>query len=191
MKAIKVIAILLIVLLLGLVLVGVFLPKDFSVQRSVRIDTNPTHVSVYIVNLNQWPHWSPWKDYDETMEVTLGDQILGVGANQSWKGDSSTGRLEFTKVSDDRVEFTCYFGDTQSEADCYLSFVPDGDATKVEWGMSGSIDTPIIGGYFAMLMDQMVGSKFEHGLHKMKAAAEQAEQPTAPAQTEAADEAEE
>lgn len=173
MKIIKIIAIVLIILIAVVVIVGLFLPKDFVVKRSVQIATNPTHVSVYIVNLNQWPHWSPWKDYDETMKTTLGDQIHGVGAHQSWSGDSSTGRLEFTAVSKERVDFTCYFEDTDSEADCYLSFVPVGDGTQVEWSMSGSVDTPIVGGYFALLMDSMVGPMFEHGLDKMKRAAEQ------------------
>ena len=173
MKFIKIIAIVLIILIALVVVVGLFLPKDFTVKRSVHIDTNPTHVSVYIVNLNQWPHWSPWKDFDETMHTTLGDQIHGVGAHQSWTGDSSTGRLEFTAVSKERVDFTCYFEETQSEAACYLSFVPKADGTQVEWAMSGSVDTPIVGGYFALLMDSMVGPMFEHGLDKMKRAAEQ------------------
>ena len=182
MKFIKVTAIILIILITVVVIVGLFLPKDYTVRRQVTIDTNPTHVSVYIVNLNQWPHWSPWKDYDETSVTTLGDTIHGVGAHQSWTGDSSTGRLEFTAVSKERVDFTCYFEDTSSEADCYLSWVPNGEATEVEWSMSGSVDTPIVGGYIALLMDSMVGPMFEHGLNKMKRAAEQrSEEQAAPA----------
>lgn len=173
MKSIKVALIIFVVLLVVLIIVGLFLPRDFHVSREISIKSNPTHVSVYIVNLNQWPHWSPWKDYDDTMTTKLGETISGVGATQSWTGTSSTGRLEITNAEKDRIGFTCYFEDTQSEADCEISYVAAGEATKVTWSMSGRIETPILGGYLAMLMDGMVGPKFDHGLGKLKKAVEQ------------------
>jgi len=43
---------------------------------------------------------------------------------------------------------------------------------KVTWSMSGDMDMPVIGGYFALLMPRMVGGDFEKGLAKLKAQAE-------------------
>ena len=43
----------------------------------------------------------------------------------------------------------------------------DGE-TKVTWTMSGDMATPVLGGYFVLMMDSMVGQTFEKGLTNLK-----------------------
>ncbi len=49
--------------------------------------------------------------------------------------------------------------------------LPDGD-TKVTWTMSGDMGKSLASGYFALLMDTMVGNMFEKGLSNLKNAVE-------------------
>ena len=46
--------------------------------------------------------------------------------------------------------------------------MPKGEGTEVIWEMSGNMDTPVIGGYFAAKMDSWVGREFEKGLSNLK-----------------------
>ena len=172
MKALKALCIIVIVLVIIIAVIGLFLPSEYKVSRSVHIETNPTHVSAYIVNLNQWPHWSPWEEGDPSLVVKLGDKTSGVGATQSWQGDSSNGRLEVTELTDTSIRYMCYFDDDSNSADCLMSYVKAGDGTDVSWEMKGNIDVPVVGGYLALMLEGMVGRMFNTGLKKLKYAAE-------------------
>ena len=41
-------------------------------------------------------------------------------------------------------------------------------STEVRWTMTGEIDMPVVGAYFALMMDAMVGQMFEQGLGELK-----------------------
>ncbi|MCI0482383.1 MAG: hypothetical protein L0213_12455, partial [Candidatus Dadabacteria bacterium] len=47
----------------------------------------------------------------------------------------------------------------------------DGD-TEVTWAMSGDMGKSLTSGYFALLMDTMVGNMFEKGLSNLKSVVE-------------------
>ena len=172
MKALKAFCIIVVLLVVIIAAIGFFLPTDYKITRSVHIETNPTHVSAYIVNLNQWPHWSPWEEGDPSLVVTLGDKTNGVGATQSWQGDSSNGRLEVTEQTDSSITYVCFFDDDSNSADCKMTYVKAGDGTDVEWTMAGKIDVPVIGGYLVLMLEGMVGRMYDTGLEKLKFAAE-------------------
>ena len=53
-----------------------------------------------------------------------------------------------------------------------MLYHPEGSATRVTWEMSGDAGMNVIGRYFGVLMDNMVGPMFESGLEKLKSAAE-------------------
>ena len=44
--------------------------------------------------------------------------------------------------------------------------------THVTWTMSGDMEIPLIGGYFALMMDAMAGKMFDKGLEKLKVTVE-------------------
>ncbi len=177
MKLLKNLLIFIVFVVVILFVVGFFLPKDYNVTRSIHIETNPTHVAAYVKNLNQWPHWSPWEECEPKLDIKVGDKISGVGASQSWSGEQGNGRLEFTEVSEDKVAYTCYFENDTMTADCVMHFKAEGDHTHVEWTMTGRVDTLVVGGYMALMVDKMTAPMFERGLEKLKNAAENKEMP--------------
>ena len=42
------------------VIVGAFLPQDYSVSRSIVIDAQPSAIHGYVGDLKRWPKWGPW-----------------------------------------------------------------------------------------------------------------------------------
>ena len=173
MKVLKIIAITIALLVLVAVAVGFFLPTEYSVSRSVRIAASPEKVHELVGDLKRWDDWTPFKADDPTVVVTLGDKTAGVGAHQSWTGDSGNGELTFT-ASDPKtgVEYDMSMNDGAYKCKGIVRYVPQGDSTEVSWSMSGDMDTPVIGGYFVLIMDAAVGPMFQKGLDKLKLVAE-------------------
>jgi hypothetical protein len=171
----KKIAIALGVLFLLFVLVGLVLPTEYRLSRSIVIQAEPAKVHAILGDLKRWPEWGPWHDEDKGLVVTYGEKTAGVGASQSWTGDSGAGRLTITKSDPTTgVAFDLLFIEGESEIPTkgWLSYKPSAGATEVEWGMEGDADMPVIGGYFALCADLMIGGMFEKGLAKLKARAE-------------------
>ncbi|MBK1879539.1 SRPBCC family protein [Pelagicoccus mobilis] len=158
---------------LGLV-VGYFLPKDFTVTREVAVEASPETLYALIGDLERWPEWGPWKDADPSVEVTLGDKTTGVGASQSWTDKDGNGRLVFTEADPKRgVWFDLLFNDDVFVNTSSITFAESGETMVVTWEMNGSVPSAILGGYFAFLMPDMIGPLFEDGLAKLKERAEQ------------------
>ena len=53
-----------------------------------------------------------------------------------------------------------------------MSYEDDPGGVRVTWGMTGRMELPVIGGYFCLLMDTMVGPMFDTGLSKLKTVVE-------------------
>ena len=163
-------------LILLVVGVGLVLPTEYNVVRSVSINAMPEDIHVYVGDLTKWDLWSPWKEEDPTIVTTLGEKTSGVGAYQSWVAKDGDGSLTFTKVSPIQgIEYDLFFdgGEYHSIAGMHYNRGAEA-ATTVMWRMTGNMDMPVFGGYFAMLMDSMAGPMFERGLEKLKAIVEKA-----------------
>lgn len=156
------------------VAIGLFLPTQYQVTRSISINATPNEIHTYVGDLDKWPTWSPWEKSDPSIKITAGKIRRGVGASQSWVGDSGSGNLTFTQSSPQvGIRYDMMFNDTDpSKAEMIYTVATDGKTTTVSWNMDGELMTPVIGGYFAMLMDKMVGPMFDDGLQRLKKAVE-------------------
>ena len=162
------------IILILVVVVGLFLPTSYTVERSIVINAKPEAIHKYVGDLNNWEKWAPWKEEDPTIVVTKGEKTKGEGASQSWVGDSGDGALTITKDSPTKgVEYDLVFegGQYLSKSALLYEEQQEGE-TKVTWTMNGDMKSPIIGGYFAIMMDSMVGEMFDRGLSNLKTVAE-------------------
>lgn len=154
------------------ILIGLLLPTDYELSRKTVIKATPAKVHEKVGDLKQWDVWGPWKDEDPTIVVRLGEKTQGVGASQSWKGESGDGSMVFTAVSPETgVKYDLSFYEGAQKCRGWIAYEARGEQTEVTWGMSGSTSPPI-GGYFVLMMDSMVGPMFEKGLAKLKKAVE-------------------
>lgn len=170
MRFIKTAAVVLIILVVTVAVIGLFLPAKYSVERSIVINAVPDKVHKYVGDLRKWDEWSPWKEEDPSVVVTLGEKTSGVGASQSWVGDNGTGALTITESSPDSgIEYDLLFdgGTYECKGSMKYDRLTDGD-TRVTWSMSGDMGKSLTSGYFALLMDTMVGNMFEKGLSNLK-----------------------
>ena len=163
--------IVLFVIVLVLAAVGFLIPHDYSVEESVVIDAKPSDVHDLVGDLRRWDDWMPWKEMDPTIQVTYGKDTKGVGASQTWTGKDGNGSVRITASDDDKgIEYDMSMDEMPAKG--AIRYERVGDSTKVTWTMSGAIDKPVIGGYFALLMPRMMGGSFEKGLEKLKSQAE-------------------
>ncbi len=155
-------------------ILGLFLPKDYLVSRKIEIDASPEVIHRYVGDLKKWELWEPWSDGDPSLLTTLGEQTEGVGANSSWQGRDGDGSLRFTASDPARgIAMDLFFnsGAWKSSSQIkYQELAPE--KTEVQWTMQGKVEAPIIGGYFAMLMDRMIGPMYDIGLSRLKKLAE-------------------
>jgi hypothetical protein len=161
----------LLVLLLIAAAVGYFLPSGYTVEKSVVINAKPSKIHELVGDLKRWDEWTPWKEMDPTVQVTFGKETKGVGASQTWTSDEGVGFLTFTASDEDRgIAYDMKLDEWKSKGE--IRYDRMGDGTNVTWGMTGDVDMPVVGGYFALLMPRMIGPAFEKGLGKLKTVAE-------------------
>ena len=158
-----------------LLAVGFLLPTRYEVERSIIVQAYREDVHDLVADLEQWERWAPWKEEDPTLRTTLGDTTRGVGASQSWTGDSGGGRLHITASDPDTgiaYEMVFLDGERELPASGRIGYTDKTGATVVTWSMSGDFDMPVVGGWYALFADRMIGPMFERGLEKLKVAAE-------------------
>ena len=155
------------------VAIGLFLPSEYEVERDIVIQATPTDVHVYVNDLTKWPEWGPWEEEDPTITTTLGATTSGVGAHQSWSGDSGTGELTFTASNPTTgVAYDLSFDEGAFISVAAIQYTAQGNATKVTWVMQGDVGFNLMGRYFGLAADALVGPMFERGLTKLKARVE-------------------
>ena len=162
------------IILILIIFVGLFLPTTYSVERTIVIDAGPERVHEYVGDLNKWDEWTPWKEEDPTLVITKGEKTRGEGASQSWVGKSGDGALTITKDSpDEGIEYDMVFEGGQFVCQGSMTYIElDEGETEVTWTMQGDMETPVLGGYFAIMMDTMVGEMFDRGLSNLKTTVE-------------------
>jgi len=158
-----------------LIIVGLFLSQHYDVSRTVTVRASKSRIHALCDDLTVWDSWAPWTKADKTIVTKLGDKTHGVGASQSWKGDSGEGRLVFTKSDpNEGIAYDMVFvnGGKEVPAKSAMLYKTNGDAVDVTWRIEGEMGMPVVGGYLALFAGSMIGPMFDTGLNGLKAQAE-------------------
>lgn len=167
-------SIIIIVALLGL---SYFLPREWKVERSIVINTTPEKIYPFIANFNTgWPQWSAFDALFPDLVYTASGPEEGVGATRSWSSPENTGSQSIIKADPtqgieyirDCVSGTCIRGQIQ--------LTPYNGTTVVRWADIGSTgNNPIarLKSFLFVNMDQLMGGLFEQSLVNLKKLAEQ------------------
>ena len=155
------------VLVVLLIVVGLVLPNDASVTRSATIKGTPDQVYAQISNLKNWEKWSAWAELDPNAKYSYSSETPeGKDAWYTWDGneDMGKGKLSITNAVPNEALTTKIEFEGMGEGKGEWKLEPEGENTKVTWNFSSKMEMPVVGGYFAMLMDGMVGPSLETGL---------------------------
>lgn len=151
------------------VAIGVLLPNEYVVSRSVVIEAEAEAIHGFVGDLRRWELWGPWYEDDPGLVVAYGKKTNGIGASQSWTGKDGNGSMEITASSPRRgVRYDLAFNDGAYRSRAAIRYHPGESNTRVSWMMRGRMDTPVLGGYAALLIEPLVGDLFERGLAKLK-----------------------
>ena len=173
MRALKIIIGVLVALTLILFGIGLFLPKDYHIERSVEISAPPALVFDQVNTLRNWDAWSPWLAEDPTIKNTYSGPESGVGAKVAWTSEDSGEGSQTITLSErpKRIETRLDFGD-MGRPGADFAFKPQGDGTLVTWALTGTAAGPL-GGFFALSLDRLLGPTYEDGLSRLKRVCEE------------------
>jgi uncharacterized protein YndB with AHSA1/START domain len=166
-------------LLLGLValffVTGLFLPQTAHVERSMTTTASPATVYGLVDGFKRFNEWSPWASLDPATKYTYSGPETGVGARMEWAStnpDVGNGSQEVIAVEPgQRVTHKLDFG-MDNPTTSTISLVPEGTGTRVTWTLDTDFSGSLIGRYFGLALDRMVGPDYEKGLAQLKALAE-------------------
>lgn len=162
-----------------LILIGLVLPSSVHVERSVAINSPPGAVFAMVNDIRKFNQWSPWARVDPKTQYTFEGPPTGAGARMNWSSENpgvGSGSLEIVgSEPDHQVAFALNFG-PQGTATSYYELKPEGAKTLVIWGFDSDFGYDLVGRYFALFMDSLIGSEYEKGLATLKSLVEQQSQ---------------
>ncbi len=178
MKALKAIGSVIIVLLLVVIVLGIALPKNVTINRSVTIDAPASTIFEHVNDLRAWASWSPWLDLDPNLfQADNFKGESGLGQRYCWDSNHQrigSGCMEIVNSEPHRrVTTQLEFGDMGSGTGEWLFTEKRDGLTEVQWTMHADIGEPVIvGPLMGVVMDGFVGEMFESGLANLKEVSE-------------------
>lgn len=162
-------------LLIVIVVIGLMIPSQVHVERTITINARPHRIYPFISNFKQWDKWSPWANIDPEAEFS----IIGRGKQQKmfWSSNDprvGKGSQEFVALDKPtQIKTHLDFGQ-QGIADANFNLTAENDVTKVTW----SLDTDMRAGvplymkpfsaYLGFWMDSLIGQDYEQGLSNLQ-----------------------
>jgi hypothetical protein len=160
----------LLAIVIALIVVGFFLPREVLVQRSVVIDSTPEIAFDVLNELAYFNAWSPWFARNPDAEYRLEGPGSGTGSTLAWsaRAGDETGRLRIIEsLPHERIELRMELGETESEQFFRIQPVPAG--VEVAWGMRmrfGALD--LTGRYIGLMLPSLVGGDLRRGMDQLK-----------------------
>jgi uncharacterized membrane protein len=158
---------------LCVIVVGMLLPRQWHVERSVEIEADVAQIHALVGDVERWEAWmfDPSQP-DADMNVTTEAEPGGVGSTIAWTGKGSRGAMTLVEVDpttgirwDGRIE-TDEINNHGS-----IRYEPlDGGLVRVTLIDEGTLP-PVLGGYFVPVMNSALSQHFEAALGRLELAA--------------------
>jgi hypothetical protein len=155
-----------------ILLLGFIAPKDYSLQRTMLIETPRKTVYDEVNSLSKMSNWFPWTTMDSSALLTYTGTDGTVGANMQWIGKTKYGEGEQKIIHvrpmrgiDTKVRFN---KPIQAVHDLFLKLEDDGNNTRVKWRMEGQSPFPFNIFNLFIDMDVKFGKDYEKGLQQLR-----------------------
>lgn len=160
-------------ILVFLILLAIIAPKKFHLERSITVEKPIAEVFLYLKNIKNQDHWSPWKKKDPNMKQEFFGEDGTVGFIAHWEGnkDVGVGEQEIKGiVENEQIDTELRFiKPWKSESDAFLKVKEvNSNNTEVVWGFSGVNKVPMNIMMLFYNMDKAVGKDFDEGLNDLK-----------------------
>lgn len=176
-KFLKIIGVLILLVIAFVLIAGLFVSKDFHLERDITINAPQEKVWSNVNTLAGMAKWSPWTEMDPAIKTSYEGVDGTVGAVYNWEGNKEVGKgnQTLTKIeASSRVESKLHFLEPfEGHANAFINLSAAGTAaTKVTWGFDSKTPYPMNVMHLFMDMDKMMGDKYNAGLSKLKTLSE-------------------
>jgi hypothetical protein len=155
-------------------IIALFLPKEYAVEREITINQPKDSVFNYIKYVKNQDNFSVWNQKDPNSIKKFSGTDGTVGFVYSWNSKDKNvgvGEQEIKKIIDgERIDFELRFKvPFESTGFAYMITDPiSPNQTKVKWGFNGKMPYPMNLMLPFMNMEQMLGKDLQDGLNNLK-----------------------
>ncbi|MBK8944537.1 MAG: SRPBCC family protein [Ignavibacteriae bacterium] len=170
MKILKIIFKILLVIIVLFLVVALFLPSEYKVERNIEINKPASVVFNYVSDFNNFRDWNPWSPFEPAHKVEVTGDSATVGQKYYWEGEIiGSGQMVFTELKPfDLIKADIEFlTPQQGKGIVDFVFEANGNSTKFSWAIIGEADYPV-GRYMGLMMDSFLGTNFEEGAKTLK-----------------------
>jgi hypothetical protein len=155
-------------LVVVIVVVGLFMPRSWSVERTRVVRAPAERVQAEVADLHTWEHWTPWStSRDASLVVTFDGPPAGTGARMSWEGQR-LGFGDLTLLAAERgVEYEIAFRGVDQRTRGAILIEPDPAGARVTWRDGGELGWNPMMRLFAPVLEAKLGQDFEAGLGRL------------------------
>lgn len=167
MRILKKILIGLAAVIVLLLVIALFVPKEFKSEREIVINKPKQEVFDYLKYVKNQDNYGVWQLSDPGMKKTYTGTDGTVGFIYHWDGEKlGKGSQTITNITyGERIDTDLYFGFGDEKAHAYFITREAGaDQTSVTWGIQGK--TPYPWNLMSLFYD--MGNDFEQGLANLK-----------------------
>ncbi len=161
----------LLILALGLGIVGLLLPSQTHVERSILIEASPAEIFPHLDSLRAFNAWSPWAQEAADTRYEFSGPDNGVGARMRWDSEQAgvgSGTQEIVASEPGRRVVTeLNFGE-QGQGIATWTLSETGAVTRVDWAFDTEFGWDILGRYAGLFLDGLIGAEYETGLQRLK-----------------------
>ena len=171
MKILKLIGMSILVLGLLIMIIGLFLPSKVHIERSIMVNNTPDVPYDLINDLTKFNDWSPWYEIDTNAAYSNSELKSGVGAWILWKSnnaDVGNGKLTITESKPNELIVTKLEVEGWDPSAASYLFITENNTTKIIWTMDSDMGYNIIGRWFGLFMDNLIGKDYDKGLASIK-----------------------
>ncbi|MES2591261.1 MAG: SRPBCC family protein [Bacteroidota bacterium] len=174
MKIIKKLLIAVVGLIVLVLIIAIFVKKEYAVEREVVINKPKSEVFEYIKYLKNQDSFSVWAMKDPNMKKEYKGEDGTVGFISAWDSemkDVGKGEQEIKGIIEGaKVEYELRFiKPFEATDDAYMITEAAADNhTTVKWGFRGKMDYPMNFMLLFMDMEDMLGKDLQQGLNNLK-----------------------
>ena len=160
------------ILLILFVAIGLFLPDDARIERSVRVAAPLEAVFRQVNDLHNHVKWNPWKLSDPDLVIKQGAIHQGVGASYQWQSSGSgEGSLEIIEsIPFSLIRTKLDFGPNGKGQGLWTFQAEDG-MVEVRWVLDLKAGN-VVGRYTGLIIDRVLGHQIQQGLEALREQAE-------------------
>lgn len=172
MKIVKKILLVIVSLILFLLVVALFIKKEYSIEKEVTINKPKEAVFDYVKNLRNQDKYNIWVMKDPDVKRTHNGTDGTVGFVTTWDSDNSEvgkGEQEIKKIFEgERIESEVRFEKPmKNTANVYMTTEATSTAqTNVKWGMAGKNQYPL--NLMNIFIPSMLGKDMQKSLDNLK-----------------------